>query len=168
MRTVFILTMLCAVCSTATAQKILKLYHGKKALEYNIGDELHFQLEGQDFFYTFEIKDLDHGSQSILFPTGLVKVKDIVAIKSYKNYRTANIFSKMFYTFGTSWVGFSVFDILYRGSDLRQVAGDALIVGSTSFVAGYLLKRYWATRTYELGNDENLLYIVDLEVGEKE
>jgi len=167
MRLLLILTILIGSFSTSNAQKILKLYHGSKALEYQIGDEFHFQLSGQDFFYTFKILDLNHDAQTILFPLGSIAIKDIISVKSYKNYQTANVFSKMFYTFGSGWVAFSIFDVLYRGSDLRQVTGDALIVGSTSFIAGYLLKRYWATKTYELGNDENLLYIVDLEVGEK-
>ncbi len=153
--------------NAAAAQKILKLYHGDKALEYRIGDEFHFQLSGQDFFYTFEIKDLDFASQTITFPTGRIEISDIVAVKSYENYGKANAFQKLLYTFGSGWLLFSTIDILYRGENIRQVVGDALIVGSTSFVSGYLLKRYWATKTYPLGNDENLLYIVDLGIGDK-
>lgn len=150
---------------SASAQIFLKLYIGSgNDLEYFIGDELHFQVKGEDIFNSFEIIKFDHNSQTVYFPAGQVKLEDIVAIKSYANYKTANVVEKLLYTFGTGWAAFSVFDIFYRGEDVPRVARDGAIVAGGAFLGGFLIKKFWSTRVYPLDTEEYLLRIIDLTI----
>jgi hypothetical protein len=145
------------------AQKILKIYRGSsKAIEYHIGDELHFKLKGEKQFYAFKIKDLDFEKKTIRFGTGLIPLKDIVAIKHYGNYGTANAVQKSLYTFGGGWLFFSGVDMIRDSENAREVGIRAAIVAGFSFVAGYLIKKFWATQTFRFDTDEYLLGIVDL------
>ncbi len=163
----FFITLLLVIgfyCS-ASAQVFLKLYiGGGNDLEYFVGDELHFKIKGQDIFNTFEIIKFDHNSQTIYFPAGQVKIEDIVAIKSYANYKTANVIEKLLYTFGSGWALFSAFDIFYRGEDVPRVARDGAIVVGGAFLGGFLIKKFWSTQTFPLDTEEYLLRIIDLTV----
>ena len=160
-----VLLLILAIPMAASAQVILKLYKGSnKAIEYYVGDVLHFQLEGQDFFYDFEIKGLNHADQTITFEIGTIAIKDIITIKSYENYKTANVLEKTLYVFAAAWAGFSIVDVLYRGEDTDQVIRDALIVSGTSTLSGFIIKKVWGTRNYPMNTDEYFLGIVDLTV----
>lgn len=147
------------------AQKILKIYRGSnKAIEYHIGEELHFKLKGEDDFYAFKIKDLDFEKKAIRFETGFIPLKDIIAIEDYGNYNTANAIQKSLYTFGGGWLLFSGIDMVRDSENAREVGIRAAIVAGFSFIAGYLTKKFWATQIFRFDTDEYLLGIVDLTV----
>jgi hypothetical protein len=147
------------------AQKILKIYRGSsKAIEYRIGDELHFKLKGEKQFYAFKIKDLDFEKKTILFGTGAVSLKDIVAIEDYGNYRIASSIESKLYVFGAGWLFFSGVDMIRDSENAREVGIRAAIVAGFSFVAGYLIKKFWAIQTFRFDTDEYLLGIVDLDL----
>ncbi|MGB0863522.1 MAG: hypothetical protein ACPG19_12520 [Saprospiraceae bacterium] len=166
MKWIFTFLMLLTLgAQSASAQKILKIYRGSnKAIEYHIGDELHFKLKGEDHFYEFKIKDLDFEKKAIRFETGYIPLKNIVAIEHYGNYRTANAVQKSLYTFGGAWLLFSGVDIAMDSEDAREVGIRAAIVAGFSFVAGYLIKKFWGTQIFRFDTDEYLLGIVDLTV----
>ena len=148
------------------AQKILKIYRGgnAKTIDFRIGDELHFRLKDSKEFYVFKIKDLDFATNTIWFENGDIPIKNIVAIKSFANYQTANVFQKMLYTFGGAWLGYSVADIILRGEEPRRVIRDGVIVAGISVVTGYLLKKLWGVQIYRFDTNEYFLGIVDLNI----
>lgn len=167
MRYTILFGLLFLFAGSASAQKILKLYKGgDKAIEYHIGQEIEFKLKGQDFFYNFQIKDLDFEQQRIIIASGHVPIKDIIAVKSYQHYQGANLLQKGLYTFGSAWLFFSLIDIVavdgQKSND--QVIKEAVIVGSLSFLTGFLVKKLLAAKVYKLTLPNYSLGIVDLEV----
>lgn len=164
MKQVLILTLM--LCSVAlSAQKVLKIYDGSRVMvEYRVGDELHFKLKGDDVFYAFEIRDLDHASQTLRLELGIIKIADIVAVKSYENYGVANGLEKTLYTFGAGWVLFSGVDAIVSPDEARSTLRTAAIVAASSFLGGFLIKKTWATRIYRLDTDEYFMQVIDLTV----
>ena len=55
-------------------------------------------------------------------------------------------------------------DIAMDSEDAREVGIRAAIVAGFSFVAGYLIKKFWGTQIFRFDTDEYLLGIVDLTV----
>ena len=148
-------------------QKILKLYRGgDKAYEFFIGQTIHIQLKNGNEFYDFAIEDLDFERQRIMIKSGFIDIKDIKAFKSFRYAQGASNVAYGLYTFGAGWTFYSIIDLLTPNGPKsnQQVAREAIILGTTAFLSGYLVKRFLSTKTYHLDDEMYMLGIIDLEV----
>ncbi|MEM6963499.1 MAG: hypothetical protein AAF573_01955 [Bacteroidota bacterium] len=138
----------------ASAQKVLQMEkRGKiKTKKFYLGEELTFKLKGQKEWLTDVMLDIKVEEGIIVFPERFVKVSDIKALKSYKNARRAVILQRTFYSFGASWLLFSLGGTIV-GEPLNNLTWQVPV---TSFVLGFLIKKIFYSRKYRIGKKRRL------------
>ncbi|MFK8103020.1 MAG: hypothetical protein AB8G15_10865 [Saprospiraceae bacterium] len=151
MRLSLFLLFICLLANTipAQAQKVLQLEkkNSAKTKKYYIGSELTYRLADDKTWYTDVIMDLFPEEGIIQFSRRLVKPTDIVAIKSYKNRNLAINVERGMYTFGASWMFFSLGATLFG----TPITFAAVIVTGSAVVFGWLFRKIFNSRKYKIG-----------------
>lgn len=150
----FYLLIVFILCSTLTtsAQKVLQMEkRGKiKTTKFQLGEELIFRLKGSKEWYTDIMIDIKVEEKIIVFSERFVKVSDITTLKKYR--RGARIAEGSLYSFGASWLGFSLLGTL-DGVPLNDLAWK---VPTASAGLGFLIGRIFRVKKYRIGKRRKL------------
>ncbi len=136
------------------AQKVLQMEkRGKiKTKKFQLGEELTFRLKDSKEWRTDVMIDIIVKEKLIVFAGGMVKVDDIKKIKSLKNARTAIVTERSLYSFGLSWLLFSLGGTL-AGEPLNDLAWKVPV---TSVGLGFLIRKIFYSRKYKIGKKRKL------------
>ena len=151
MRLIPLILFLFAVFNNGVAQKFLQIekYGKTKVTKFYIGDELTYQIKGdKKTWYTGTINDLIIDENLILFENRAVKMKDITAIRTFKNAVLSRSLSFQLYAFAG---GFGLFSLLASAVGWWQISAFTIIVVGTAFLAGLLVRHIFKWKTYKLG-----------------
>ncbi len=132
-------------------------YNTKKTVNFYEGEEITVRLKGEEKYHTFTIVRLIPETNTILTQLGPIQVEDIVRYRSYKGKKASKALSLTFYNFGASWVLFSLGAALVGNPLTWSVA----IVGGTSALIGFLIRKIFKQRTYKIGKKRRMR-ILDL------
>ena len=164
MRFIYLLLLLLPL--NLSAQKILQMdmnkFGGRQ--QFLVGDELEFQLDGQNDWYKYKITDLDREKQEIIFDEIRVPVSRITKLVVIrKKTRSATYaFSSMFGVFGLTWTGYAIYGLIVAspavGPITFLVGGIALVTGGILYLAKFLWKR-----KYKI-NEKRRLRIIDITI----
>jgi hypothetical protein len=141
------------------AQKILKLDTPKdpSRMVFRIGSVITFQLDGEkDIWYSDRILDFDTDKGWLIFETWRAHVGDISAVKRQRGGFIQRL-PIMLKVFGVSAVFFGTVGRLTTCNNCDQ----AVIVGGSSFLIGWLLGKIFKPKVYKI-NDRNKLRLLDL------
>ncbi len=148
------------VSCTIHAQKFIQMdmFGKKKAMRFNVGDELRFKVKGDDKFYILPIVDLDETTNKIILPKGEVFLHEIAEIQILNDRKTQQVLGTKLFNFGLAFMGIGVLDAVLFGS-IFTIGGA--VVGGASAVAGAIL--YWGfrKRTFRI-NERRQLRILNL------
>ena len=151
----FILAFVLFSTPQVEAQKFLQMEKigSLKVKKYYVGDVLTFQLRGEgDYWFTEAIEDILQAEGLVLFAHRVVKVEDIVAIRTYKMKRWSVPLSKNLVRFGVSWGVLSLLGTL-GGVSLTWAAA---IVPAGAFVIAGIIRVAFKKRTYKIGKKRRL------------
>lgn len=160
MRVLFILFCSFFFLIEMSGQKMLRLDHLKKGAyrTFIIGQEITFQIKGDDNFYTMPITDLDAESQTIHFQAWVVKVDRILIVKNHRNNRLWRGMERKLQIFGLSWLAFSGIDAIFDPPFKK----GGIIVPAVSIALGWVLRKT-LVKDWEIG-DKNTLRVLDLDM----
>ena len=133
-----------------TAQKFIQMekYGSAKVKKYYIGDELTYKIkEFGDDWLTETIEDIHMQDNLVQFKNRVIKLNDIIAIRSFQRSRWSKPIGQKLYLFGISW---GVFSLLSPLAGL-PITWAAAIVPGVAFTTGFLLQVIFKHRTYKLG-----------------
>ncbi len=156
MRLILLTIFLCSVfLSTALCQKVLQMekYGKLKTKKYFIGEELVFQLKGDDYWYHETIQDLYVDEHTILFTNRVIKVDQIVAIKSYKNRAWSRGVSTNAYVASGAFVGLSLLGKALDYSDLNRAT---IIIPGVTVIVAWLIRKIFKSKKYKIGKKRKL------------
>ncbi|RMF23539.1 MAG: hypothetical protein D6765_12935 [Bacteroidetes bacterium] len=156
------------------AQKFLQIerLHSPKTRKFAVGDEITFQLIGQEGWYTRVIEDIHYEQQLVQFAYGQVHVDSIAAIRIFNSRRWSRPLGNQLFNFAIAWQTFSLISTAVDETETFRdnLPRDAVVVGS-SVLTGFLLQRIFRHRTFRLSNPEGThrsrkwrLRALDLEV----
>lgn len=142
------------LCSYVFGQTFVQLERSGslKVKRYYIGDELTFQLNGENYWYVETIQDILLKDNLILFSNRGVKPEEITAIKSFKNRRWSNAWGINLYVFGLGWGGFSLLGPL-AGIPLSNLAWAVPVVAWTT---GFLIQKIFKSKKLKIGTKRRL------------
>jgi hypothetical protein len=147
----------------AFSQKVLKLdtpRHPTKAAYY-IGSAIVFKLENNKdntVWYEERIQDLDTEKGYIIFENWKVHYTDIITVKNPNARRRLRTTGTMVKTFG---MGLIFFSTVGRLSKDCPNCNEALAVGATSTLVGWVIERFSGVKNYAIGK-KNRLHLLDL------
>jgi hypothetical protein len=136
-------------------ERRLNLYKpGKtKVISFQVGDELTFQMNNFDHFYSLTITDLR--GDSIIFGDGVVRLYQIAAIKvkqgGFGNYAAGTL-----YVFGASWLVWTGVDDLMGNSPSWIRAGA---IAGTAGALGLIAQLLSRPKKYKI-DDKRFLKIL--------
>ncbi len=151
----FILTIFLFSTIQVEAQKILQMEKigSLKVKKYYIGDVLTFQLRGEGkYWFTEAIEDIYQKEGLVLFVNRMVKVEDIMAIRSFKMQRWSVPVSKNLVRFGISWGIFSLLGTLAS----VPLTWAAAIVPAGAFALAGIIRIAFKRRTFKIGKRRRL------------
>jgi len=142
------------------AQKFLQMdmFGKKKAMRFDIGDELMFKVKGDKNFYSVPIRDLNFETGEIILPKGQVLLSDIVEIQVISESISRKILGRKLFVFGASFTGIGIFDAVVYGSTFGPIG---ITVGVVTLMSGILLRWVFKKRTFKVGKKRQLR-IIDL------
>ena len=150
MKYLFLLLIIFWGASDLSAQKFIQMekYGSAKVKKYYIGDELTYKLkEFPNDWTTSTIEDIVMEENIVIFHNRIIKLDELIAIRSFKPSRWSVPISKNLYRFGLSWGVFSLLGTLVD----TPLTWAAAIVPATAFATGFLIKSIFKHRTYKLG-----------------
>lgn len=142
-------------------QKFLQIekYGKTKVVKFYIGDELTYQINGdKKTWYHGTINDLLVDENMIVFENKVVNMKDISAIRTFKNARLSRTLSIQLYAFGLAFGGMSAIAALVGWWEIT--AFTVVVVGS-ALVLGLLIRHIFKWKTYKMGK-RNWLRMLDI------
>jgi len=144
------------------SQKILQIekYGKAKTKKYFIGDELTYQLEGDDFWYTEIIQDILVEQESLLFPSRLIPIDKIRKIKSFKSRRWSRALSNSLFWFSGGFVGLS---LIAAATTTFTLGTNVWLFPAIAVPVGFLVRWIFKSKTYKLGKKRKLR-VLDLNV----
>ena len=148
--------------ATIHAQKIIQMdmFGKKKAMRFEVGDELRFKVKGDDKFYVLPIVDLDETTGKITLPKGEVFLHEIAEIQiSSQTEGRYNLGRKLF-GFGWTMIGIGTFDGLISGTVLTWAG---FITGGVAIVVGSILRWAFKKRNLKI-NERRQLRILNLNI----
>ena len=150
-----ILFLSCIFLSPVLSQKVLQMekYGKLKTTKYFIGDKLVFQLKGDDYWYHETIQDIYVNENTILFTNRVIKVDQIVAIKSYKNRNWSRNISTSAYVVSGTFVGLS---LLAKAANVGELSRATINLPGVTIIAGWLIRKIFKSRKYKIGNKRRL------------
>jgi len=145
----------CLFLSPTLCQKVLQMekYGKLKTKKYFIGEELVFQLEGDDYWYRETIQDLYVDENTILFNNRVIKVDQIVAIKSYKSRGWSRALSTNAYFASGAFVGFS---LLAKAVNLADLSRATIIIPGVTIVVAWIIRKIFNSKKYKIGKKRKL------------
>lgn len=153
----FILLLFIAFATTLSAQKVLQLEtYGnlKKTRKYYIGDEVTYQLKGDDLWYTLPVERIIEAENIIVFRDRFIKIDQIQAIKSFHNRDRSRRFATTLNVFGIAWSVFALGGSI-AVDDFSYRKGDA-ITSATALGLGHLIKWVFKSKKYKMGRKYRL------------
>jgi len=147
---------------TVFAQKIIQMdmFGKKKAMRFQVGDELRFKVKGDDKFYILPIVDLDERTGKITLPEGEVFLHEIAEIQVVNDNKKQQKLGWKLFRFGLTFTAIGVLDAVFYGSVFTM--GGA-IGGGASLIAGVILRWGFKKRTFKI-NERRQLRILDLNI----
>lgn len=156
--------------SNANAQKLLQIekLHSPKTIKYFIGDEITFQLKGEDSWYTRNIENVSYEGNVMFVVDGQIKLSDVTALRTFKPSKWSRPLSNQLIFFAPVWAGYTAVASIFD-DDVSFGKSDYIIMGSSIATAG-ILKFLFKHKTYRFQkkNKESKkwrLRILDLTVG---
>ena len=146
----------CAFPLISNAQKLLQIEkrNSLKTQRYYIGDELIFQLEGDDeYWYKERIQDVLVDANSILFPSRVINISKITRIRSFKNQAWSRGISNNAFIASGGFVGLSL--IGAAATEFMLSAASVIIPGS-AVVVGLAIRLIFKRKTYRIGKKRRL------------
>lgn len=143
-------------------QKVLQMEkRGKvKTKKYYIGQELTYQLKGDDYWYTERIQDILVNENSILFANRLIHIDNISKIKSFRNRGWSKAISTSLFSFSGVFVSLS----LIASATTSWSTGTLVwLFPAIAVPAGLLIRFLFKSKTYKLGKKRKLR-LLDLNV----
>jgi len=139
------------------AQKLLQIEKvgSLKTQRYYIGDEVIFQLEGEedDYWYRERIIDILVEANSVLFTNRVIKISSITKIRSFKDRGwSRNLSSRAFLASG-AFVAFSL--IGSATTEFMLNRASAIIPGAT-IIVGLAIRLIFRRKTYKIGKRRRL------------
>lgn len=143
--------------TTLSAQKVLQLEtYGnlKKTRKYYVGDEVTYQIKGEQFWYTLPIERIIEAENIIVFRDRFVKIDQIAALKSFHNRARSQRLGNSLQVFGIAWSGFSLAGSV-AVDEYSYRKGDA-ITTATALTLGQLIKWIFKAKKYKIGRKYRL------------
>lgn len=143
--------------SPLSAQKVLQLEtYGKlkKTRKYYIGDEVTYQLKGDDLWYTSVIERILEKEDIIVFKDRFIQLDQIRAIQSLHRRERARHFATTLNVFGVAWSVFALGGSI-AVDDFSYRKGDA-ITSATALGLGQLIKWIFQSKKYRIGRKYRL------------
>lgn len=166
MRLLTILFFALCFLSSLSAQKVLKLDtpRNPSRMSFLIGSTITFQTDGDDkknkVWMTKRIVDFNVDRHQIIFDDWQVTVEDITAVRKGNERRRVRTLGATLMTFGA---GAAVFGVLGKLTPNCPNCKEAVIVGTSSGVVGWLLTRISGFKTFKIdGKNGNKLRLLDL------
>lgn len=156
MRYPILLFFLCLVTGLS-AQKVLQLEtYGniKKTRKYYIGDEMTYQLKGDDLWYTLAIERIIVEENIVVFKDRFIKLEQIRAIKSFHNRGWSQRIGTSLNVFGIAWSVFALGGSI-ANENFSYRKGDA-ITSATALTLGQLIKWTFKSKKYKTGKKYRL------------
>jgi len=165
---IFLLSFLLSICclligvQVIHAQKIIQMdmFGKKKAMRFEVGDELRFKVKGDDKFYILSIVDLDETKGKSTLPKGEVFLHEISEIQVLTQTERRYVLGTKLFTFGTTFLGIGIIDAVAFGSVFTAMGG---IIGGVAVLTGTLLRWAFKKRSFKI-NDRRQLRILNLKV----
>lgn len=142
-----------------SAQKMIRMDNtfNSKTKKYYVGEELTFKIEGEKEWITEEIVDILADENVIRFENRLISPDNITAIKSFAGDRPTKILSVSLYSFGASWLFWSLAGIL-AGTPITWLAP---IVSGSAALIGWVTRLLFKTKVYHIGR-RRVLRLIDI------
>lgn len=155
---IFLLPILCIGIFplSSTAQKLLQIEkrNSLKTQRYYIGDEVVFQLEGDDdFWYREKIKDILVDANSVLFTNRIINISKITKIRSFKNQSWSRGLSNNAFVAAGGFTGLS---LLAAALTEFMLSGASIIIPGTAVIAGLAIRLIFKRKTYRMGKKRRL------------
>ena len=152
--------------SNLTAQKVLKLDTPRdpSRMSFLIGSNITFQTDGDDkknkVWMTKRIVDFNIDRHQIIFEDWSVTVEDIIAVRKGNERRAVRTIGATLMTFGA---GAAFFGLLGKLTPNCPNCDEAMVVGASSGVVGWLLTRISGFKTFKINSKtKNKLRLLDL------
>ena len=152
--------------SPLSAQKVMKLDTPRdpSRMSFLIGSTITFQTDGDDkknkIWMTKRIVDFDIDRHRIIFDDWVVTLEDITAVRKGNERRAVRNIGASLLTFGT---GAAFFGLLGKLTPNCPNCNEAMVVGASSGVVGWLLTRISGFKTFKIdGKNGNKLRLLDL------
>jgi len=145
---------LCCLPILCNAQKVLQLEKrgSAKTTKFVAGNEIVYQMQGDDIWYTATIEEIRADAGFIMLNDRLVSVEKIAAIKSFKNRRWSRSYSNKLYTFAGGWVFFGAADrLIFNQSPDRAGIPLIAIPAVSALVIGYTIRKIFDHKVYKMG-----------------
>ena len=158
---------LIALITPLTAQKVLQIEkYGniKKTRKYYVGDEVAYQLKGDDLWYSLPIERIIVEENIVVLRDRFIKLDQIRAFKSFHNRALSQRLGGSFQIFGLTWSAFALGGSV-ANPDFSYRKGDA-IVTATALTLGQLLKWIFKSKKYRMGRKYRLR-VLDLSASSK-
>ena len=153
---IFILLLFSPI-NSSLAQKLLQIEKvgTSKTQRYYIGDEVIFQLTGEtkDHWFREKIVDILVDSKSVLFTNRVVKVEQIIKIRSFKNQAWSRGLSNNAFVAAGSFTGLSLIAAAFTEFMLSPAT---VILPGTAILAGLIIRFIFRRKTYRMGKRRRL------------
>jgi hypothetical protein len=140
------------------AQKLLLLEKIKspKTIKFYSGDILSFKtIEYPDQWQSKQIVDFIIDEEIILFSEGMVYLKDVTELRSFRGW--AKSLSFILIRFGGAW--WVMGGIVHLYDENFSFGWDTFIIGASAIVSGFLLKKLFYQRKHKMGKKWRLRMI---------
>lgn len=132
-----------------------------KTKKFRVGDEITYQLIGEDSWRDAEIIQIVPSDTLVVFNHQFTKIDQIAAFRTYDPQRWSKPLGTNLYLFGAAWSGYSLVASLVDEGDPYSW-GDFAVTGS-AIATGFLIQQLFKHRTFRF-NKKRRLRIVDLRI----
>lgn len=136
------------VCSFSIAQTFLQIEKkgSFKTERYYVGDLIHFQLEGEDYWYEESIEEIFLAEGVIHFTNRVIPINKISAIRDYDYYYGMKSLGNKLVIFAGSFTALSLLATLADW----ELSIDTAIIGGSAVVLGLLFKWIFKHKTWKV------------------
>lgn len=160
MMLVSMIVFMSSISTTVSAQVVLylELMKEEKPIKYYEGQMLSYKsAEYPGEWNEVVIERIMDAEQIILFDGGMLKLSDITDVRRTRPWaRTVGL---MMQTFGVAWLGFG--GLAHFTTSTFDFGVDTAVIGGTSIIAGYTIRKLFKYKKYKIGN-KHRLKILDL------
>ncbi|MEM9886121.1 MAG: hypothetical protein AAF849_09530 [Bacteroidota bacterium] len=149
-----LLLLCCLLPFFLSAQRVLQLEKRSSAKTKKLfeGDELVYQVEGDDIWYEAVIEEIRADVGYLVLADRLVSIEKISAIKSFKDQKWSRSLSKQLYTFAGGWVVFGIADYFIFNQSLYRITPRLIAIPAVAALAlGYTIRKIFDHKVYKMG-----------------